>query len=211
MGKLIAVIGNTGVGKTSLVQALAHKGNFGLGIEQHGSRPFQYLFKTDPQYALANQIDYLLLRAEQEQSLRMSPQPGLVDGGLDLDFYMFTRLFYTRGILGKAEYDLCARFHQFCRSQLPPPDLVIHMTASPETIRQRLAARERVNIAGSDDLTLLDSFLNEWLATLAPEKIIRLDVSNVSPAYTEVIPSLRNQIISRLGLDAGTYDSGYIP
>jgi len=211
MGKLIAVTGNTGVGKTSLVQALAKKGDFGLGIEQHGNRPFQYLFKTDPQYALANQIDYLLLRAEQEQSLRMLPQPGLVDGGLDLDFYMFTRLFHARGMLSEPEYDLCARFYQFCRSQLPPPDLIIHITASPEIIRQRLAGRERVNIAGSDDLNLLDSFLDEWLANLAPEKVIRLDVSNVSPAYSEVIPALRNKIISRLGLDAGTYETGYIP
>ena len=47
MGKLIAVIGPSGVGKTTLVRSLAQKGNFLTALEGHDERPFQALFKQD--------------------------------------------------------------------------------------------------------------------------------------------------------------------
>src|SRR5215211_6162831 len=113
MSSLITIVGASGVGKTALVQALSKTGKFAIAYEQHAERPFQALFKKDAHYALANQIDYLLLRAEQERLLRASPLIGLLDGGLDLDFYGFTRLFHSRGLLSDPEYDLCRRVYVF--------------------------------------------------------------------------------------------------
>ncbi len=100
MGQLVVVVGNSGVGKTTLVNALARLAPFTVAREQHAERPFQALMKANPsRYALANQLDYLLYRAEQEQAIRQSPDIGLVDGGLDLDFYGFTQLFHHNGYL----------------------------------------------------------------------------------------------------------------
>src|SRR4030095_6286040 len=93
MSKLISVVGPSGVGKTTFVRTLAQAYPFTTAYEGHAERPFQALFKQDKKYALANQLDYLLLRAEQEKELRASPQIGLLDGGLDLDFHGFRRLF----------------------------------------------------------------------------------------------------------------------
>ena len=190
MGKVIAVVGTTGVGKTSLVRALCKQGPFAAGLEQHKEMPFQKAFLENSSYALSNQIDYLLLRAEQERFLRQSEQTGLVDGGLDLDYYGFTHLFHFRGWLTKEEFNLCKRFYELIRSFLPPPDLIIHMTARPEVILQRLAKRKRINIAGPKDTLQLASFLEGWLSTVSPEHLINLDVSENDRGYRRLVASL---------------------
>lgn len=194
MGKLITVVGASGVGKTSLVQALNQAGNFAVAYEQHAERPFQALFKEDKRYAIANQMDYFLLRAEQERELRASLLVGLVDGGLDLDYHGFARLFHARGWLSDSEFDLCHRFYELTRQLLPPPDLVVHLTTSEEIIRQRLASRNRINIASAEDTALFNSFLDEWLSTVPAKSLLRLDVSNEDLEFTQSL----KRILARL-------------
>ena len=185
MGRLIAVIGPSGVGETSLVHALGRFGEFALGLEEHAGRPFQHLFERDKEFALANQLDYLLYRAEQERELRVQTRPALVDGGLDQDFHGFTRLFHARGWLDDAGFDLCSRFYAFARSLLPAPDLVVALQASRATIETRLASRKRINIAAAADSQLLTTFLDVWLASLPPQTVLRLDVTTEQLDYTQ--------------------------
>lgn len=192
--KLIVIVGASGVGKTTLAHALCRQHDFATAFEQHEQRPFQALFKQDKKYALANQLDYLIYRAEQERNLRMEEKPALMDGGVDLDFYGFTRLFHTRGLLGGPEFDLCRRFHALTRSLLPPPDLIIALHADSQTVRERLASRNRINIASSEDAELLDAYVNEWLGTIPKENILRLDVSNERMDYPISIPIILDKI-----------------
>ena len=194
MNKLIVIVGASGVGKTTLAQALSKKQNFAMAFEQHSERPFQELFKQNAKYALANQLDYLLYRAEQERELRKSAVPALMDGGLDLDFYGFTRLFHTRGFLNNAEFDLCYRFYSFTRSLLPPPDLVIALSADAHIISQRLASRNRINIASSEDAELLEEYVNKWLESIPESKIIKLNVSQENSEYTFSVPLILDKI-----------------
>ncbi len=183
MNKLISVVGASGVGKTTFVNALAKTGNFATAFEQHDERPFQSLFKQDTKYALANQMDYLLLRAEQEKQLRAADKTGLMDGGLDLDFHGFTRLFRHRGLLTNSEFDLCLRLYSLLRELLPPPDLIVVLTAPQKTIEGRLAARRRINIASAKDAELMDGFIREWLESISGEKILRIDASSEEENY----------------------------
>lgn len=187
MGKLITVVGASGVGKTALVHALAKARPFETAYEEHAERPFQALFKRDPRYALANQIDYLLRCAEQEKQLRASPQIGLMDGGLDLDFHGFTRLFHSRGMLTDPELDLCRRVYQVIRDGLPGPELIIRLCADEETIARRLSARDRINIARAEDAARFNSFLDEWLASLPSDQVLQIDVSGESLEYARSV------------------------
>ena len=196
MAKLISVIGVSGAGKTSLVRALAQRKNFALGIEDHAARPFQTLFKQDARYAFANQFDFLLYRAEQERLLRLDPRPALTDGGLDLDFHGFTRLFHARGWINDPELDLLRRYYTWTRDLLPPPDLIIHLTADEETVRARLAARDRINIASADDASLLASFLDVWLAAVPSQRLLRLNVTREPSDYRNVLPVIMSRIES---------------
>lgn len=185
MNKLITIVGASGVGKTALVRALANSGTFATAYEQPDERPFQALFKADRRYALANQIDFFLLRAAQEKELRAADKTGLIDGGLDLDFHGFTRLFLQRGLLTQLEFDLCLRLYSQLRESLPLPDLIVHLTASEKIITRRLASRRRINIASAQDAEALEGFIREWLNSLPEEKVLRLDASSEDENYPE--------------------------
>lgn len=197
MNKLIAIVGASGVGKTTFVEELSKTGQFATAFEQHVERPFQALFKADQKFALANQMDYLLLRAEQERELRHAAQMGLIDGGLDLDFHGFTRLFLSRGLLTQPEYDLCSRLYDFIRITLPLPDLIVRLVADPETVAGRLSTRDRINIARAEDTTLFESYLDEWLANIPSEQVLTLDVTHESYTYSRSTQLLMENLQTR--------------
>jgi deoxyguanosine kinase len=194
MGKLIVVVGASGVGKTALVRALAKAYPFETAYEDHAERPFQALFKNDARYALANQIDYLLLCAEQEKKLRASPQIGLIDSGLDLDFHGFTRLFHHRRLLTNPEFELCQRIYNLLREGLPRPELIIRLRADEITVARRLSTRDRINIASAEDTLIFNTFLDEWLKQLPPEQVLELDVSSETVEYERSAPVVLKRI-----------------
>jgi deoxyadenosine/deoxycytidine kinase len=134
------------------------------------------------------------LRAEQEKRLRASQQPSLIDGGLDLDFHGFTRLFHHRCLLTDSEFDLCRRVYNLLREVLPRPELIIRLRADERTVAQRLSARDRINIASAEDTAVFNSFLDEWLTTIPSEHILELDVSSETVEYERSVPIVLKRI-----------------
>jgi deoxyadenosine/deoxycytidine kinase len=179
-GRIVAVIGNSGSGKTTLVQALQRRGRFNLGLESHADRPFQTRLAAGlRRYTLPNQMDYLLQRAEQELDLRICPGVGLVDGGLDQDFWLFTRHFHKLGWLDADEYQLCRRFYDLARALLPPPDLIVLLKAPVSLAGRRLEQRRRaVEVAKAPDLAALDVLLSDWTSRLSPSVTLKLKAAD---------------------------------
>jgi deoxyadenosine/deoxycytidine kinase len=200
MGQIVSIIGNTGVGKTTLAHALCSTGRFVAGLEQHGERPFQTLFAGDLQrYGLPNQVDYMLLRAEQEEGLRRAASSGVVDGGLDQDFFVFSRLFHRRGYLSGAELELCERLYRRLRRLQPAPDLFVYLTAPMEVLRARFLTRRRpLEIAQADDVPLIDELLADWLARERPAVLLSVDAAEDHDGFQGRLPSLLADIDRRL-------------
>jgi deoxyadenosine/deoxycytidine kinase len=107
----------------------------------------------------------------------------LIDGGLDLDFHGFTRLFLSRGLLTQPEYDLCSRLYHLLRELLPRPELIVRLSADEITVAGRLYGRDRINIASADDTVLFNSLMDEWLESIPSECVLNLDVSNETLEY----------------------------
>ena len=198
MAQLITIVGNSGVGKTTFTQQLCQHAPFVTGLEQHAERPFQKLFSFDlEKYALHNQIDYLLLRAEQELAIRKSDSIGVVDGGLDQDFYVFTRGFCNKGYLTESEYQLCERTYKFFREVLPPPDLIVWLTAPLEVIAERYARRKRdLEIARLEDLRDMEVLLEEWLGGVVSSPVLTIDASADDASYSKSISQAMNRLQS---------------
>jgi deoxyadenosine/deoxycytidine kinase len=196
--KLITIVGNSGVGKTTLAEKLCATGQFVRGLEQkQEERPFQALMAADlSRYALANQIDFLLARAEQELAIRNGRETGLLDGGLEVDFFIFTRHFARRGYLSPAEYELCERLYTTLRQTLPPPDCIIWLNAPVEVAMSRHAARGRpLEIAQQTDLAELDELLRNWLASPPPSPIWRIEAAGDEYLQDEAVAKM----VERLG------------
>jgi deoxyadenosine/deoxycytidine kinase len=185
MRKLIAVVGNCGSGKSALTRKLSEHYDLVPLLEQHQERPFQARFQSDLRnYSLANQIDYLLFRAEQELSLRESDKAGIADGGLEQDFHVFTRLFLLKGFLDEQEYRLCERMVQAVRRTLPPPDLMIRLSAPLDILIKRRAARTRkLDIVTTDDLSSIEDIIETWMAGNTIPTIL-FDTSEDDPDYS---------------------------
>jgi deoxyadenosine/deoxycytidine kinase len=204
MGKVILVAGNSGVGKTTLTAELCHRASFATGLEQHTERPFQALMAGNlNRFALANQVDYLLLRTEQERAIRHQPLTGLIDGGLDLDFFGFTRLFRSKGYLTEAEYALCERLYLSLRDLLGPPDLILYLTAPLAMIERRYARRGRaLEIARREDLASMDSLIAEWIDSITDLPVITIDATIADFGAPAFIAPLLDRIRSALNLPA---------
>ncbi len=195
MGRLISIIGNSGSGKTTLARRLEETGQFTVFFEQHTERPFQAAFARDARYGLVNQIDYLLYRAEQERVIREQPGVCIQDGGLDLDFHVFTALFHRRGYLSEDEFGLCERLYCMLRAAMPAPEVFICLTAPLPVMAQRKASRGRaLDISVTADLEVMEELLqtmrDAMIRQSPPPRWITLDTGTEDIQYGSTVDQL---------------------
>ncbi len=205
MGKLITVVGNSGVGKTTFIKRFCEAGSFVPILEVIHERPFLQNFKHDLQgFCLANQVDFLLYQAEMQLFVLENDLVGVQDGGLGLSFHVFTKRFYQKRYLDDGEYRLCERLYSTLRRLLPPPDLRLVLSAPRSVIAERMRRRGRViDIERTKDLEALDELLAAWLQEESSIPTIELDASKNDPSYAYLMPDLLKKVRSELRLAKG--------
>ncbi len=138
----VAIEGVIGVGKTTLARLLQSRFEAELLLEAFEENPFLPKFYEDPErYAFQTQIFFLLSRYRQQTQqvpqLLASGRPILAD-------YTFAKdAIFARLTLKGDEWDMYVRVHEALAEKLPRPDLVVYLRATPDTLMQRIALRDR--------------------------------------------------------------------
>jgi deoxyadenosine/deoxycytidine kinase len=108
-------------------------------LERPDDNPFLERFYADmPGYALQAQLAFLFQRLKQ---LRTAAQPGMFNQALVSDYIFAKDALFARLTLSDEEYRLYAGMYAQAAPQVPVPDLVIWLQASPATLLARVRRR----------------------------------------------------------------------
>jgi len=144
----IAVEGVIGVGKTTLVNALAERMGARAVFEQFDENPFLPDFYRDREaFAFSTQIFFLMSRFRQQELLAQ----GDLFRSITLSDYCFDkdRIFALINLRNQ-ELALYERLFEVLRVQVPEPDLIIYLRAELDVIMERIAERDRPYERGMD-------------------------------------------------------------
>jgi deoxyadenosine/deoxycytidine kinase len=133
--RYIAVEGPIRVGKSTLTRVLAERLNAQLVMETEDN-PFLEAFYDGKRAAgFQAQFAFLIRRFEQLQALDLGPRSQKT---VVADFIFEKDKLFACLNLSDQELDTYNRYYNRFRDQLPTPDLVIYLQATPEVLKKRL-------------------------------------------------------------------------
>jgi deoxyguanosine kinase len=133
--RYIAVEGPIRVGKSTLARILAERLNARRVMESE-ENPFLRAFYAGERGAgFQAQFAFLIRRFEQLRALDLSPHS---QGNVVTDFIFEKDKIFACLNLADQELDTYNRYYNYFRGQLPTPDLVIYLQATPEVLKKRL-------------------------------------------------------------------------
>jgi len=133
--RYIAVEGPIRVGKTTLSRILSEKLNAQRVLEPEDNPFLRAFYDGEPGAAFQAQFSFLIRRFEQLKALDLasgSQRTVVADYIFEKD-----KLFACLN-LTDVELETYNHFYNYFREQLPTPDLVIYLQATPEVLKRRL-------------------------------------------------------------------------
>ena len=144
MEKFVAVAGNIGVGKTTLVQKLCGKLNWTPFFEPESENPYLPDFYQDMQtWAFHSQVFFLTRRLRAHKNLCAHSGSVIQDRSVYEDAEIFAHNLYRQQQIGERDYQTYRELYQALVEFLPPPDLVLYIKASVPTLQNRIKLRGR--------------------------------------------------------------------
>ena len=144
MKKFVAVAGNIGVGKSSLVALLCEKLGWQPFYEPVADNPYLVDFYTDMQtWAFHSQIFFLTHRLRMHRQLFDHPSSVLLDRTVYEDAEVFASNLYQQGKIQPRDFKTYQDLYGVLTDFLPPPDLVVYLRASVSTLYDRISSRGR--------------------------------------------------------------------
>lgn len=170
MKKFIAVAGNIGVGKSTLVALLCEKLGWEPFYEPEAENPYLADFYQDMRtWAFHSQIFFLTRRLRMHYQLSLHPTSAIQDRSVYEDAEVFARNLYDQSLFDERDYQSYRELYHVLADFLPPPDLVIYLKASVPTLIERIHSRGRVyerQISG-EYLQQINRLYDNWISTFS--------------------------------------------
>jgi len=178
--RFIAVAGNIGVGKSTLVHLLSERLGWAPFYEPEAENPYLPDFYRDMRaWAFHSQVFFLSHRLRIHHRLMLHPTSVVQDRSVYEDGEIFARNLYLQGHMAERDWQTYRGLYDALVTFLPPPDLVVYLRASVPTLQARIARRGRDYERGisAEYLAQLNRLYEEWLQnfTLCPVLTVPAD------------------------------------
>lgn len=189
MKKFVAVAGNIGVGKSTLVGLLCERLGWDPFYEPAGENPYLADFYRDMRaWAFQSQVFFLARRLRAHRLLLDHPTSAIQDRSVYEDAEIFAQNLFRQSLMDERDYLTYRELYRVLIEFLPPPDLVVYLRASVPTLIHRITqrGREYERQITADYLEALNVLYENWIDhfNLCPVLTVPTDdldyVSNVS-------------------------------
>ncbi len=180
--RFIAVAGNIGVGKSTLVQLLANHLGWQPFFEPVGENPYLADFYRDMRtWSFHSQIFFLTRRLRSHRQLCDHPTSVIQDRTVYEDAEVFARNLYLQGHISDRDWGTYQELYQVLTVFLPPPDLVVYLRATSLTLRRRIALRGRdyEQQIRPDYLARLNDLYEQWIQTFTLCPVLTVPADNL--------------------------------
>lgn len=165
MSHFVAVAGNIGVGKSTLVELLAERMQWTPFFEPQTQNPYLADFYQDMQeWSFQSQIFFLSRRLRAHRDISDHPGPAVQDRSVYEDAEIFAQNLFLERNMSDRDYRTYRELYEVLIRFLPPPDLVVYLRASVDTLLNRISMRGRDYEKGiqPEYLSRLNDLYEEW-------------------------------------------------
>ncbi len=205
--KIIAVAGNMGAGKSSLVEWLRQQFGMVPFFEPNEENPYLSDFYGDMRrWAMSSQLFFLVRRFQIHRAVVLragvDPSPIVQDRTLYEDAEVFAAHLHEVGYIDARDWKTYQDLYLTLRDEIRPPDLMIYLRCPLKTLAQRVRRRGRdfERKIPRSYLASLERLYEAWYARydLSPSLVVETDrLDYVERLFDRL--ELVNAIRERLG------------
>lgn len=186
---IIAVSGNIGAGKTTLVKRLSAHLGFRSELEAVDRNPYLELFYQDmKRWSFPLQVYFLSHRFRQGLSLEYQGKGVVLDRTIYEDAQVFARNLLECGYMTETDFDTYLHLYDGMVELVKAPDLLIYLKASPEKLVQRISGRGSEGERSFEGnipkqyLVQLHQRYEEWISQYQKSPLVVVDVNETDLA-----------------------------